>query len=417
MAMGTEEWELYPCSYSGSQVIEYRPVSEDEDGEDDQNGADVAVSLDAVLPDDLLEKVLSLLPVASVIRSGSVCRRWHEIVHAQRHAWSKTVPEKPWYFMFTCSQDAVSGFAYDPSLRKWYGFDFPCIERSNWATSSSAGLVCLMDSENRRSVLVCNPITKDWKRLPDAPAAGGRTADYSGLAFSVDRSTHRYTVAVARSSQVPSEYYQWEFSIHLYDSVSGTWATPFTGVLLGWRGGDECVICDGVLYYLVYSTGVVMNDSEHRHCLVMYDLAARHSSSSSSHTSLLSMAIPAPCALTCGRLMNLSERLVLVGGIGKQDRPGVIKGIGIWELRRKEWHEVARMPHRYFQGFGEFDDVFASCGARDLIYIQSYGSPALLTFEMNHRSWRWSAKSPVSKRFPLQLFTGFSFEPRLDIAL
>jgi hypothetical protein len=407
LAMGSEEWELYPPSYISSQVIEYRS-SIPEDSDDDWDG-DVAVSLDAVLPDDLLEKVLSFLPVVSVIRSGSVCKRWHEIVHAQKHTWSKMVPQKPWYFMFTCSEDAVSGFAYDPSLRKWYEFDFPCIEKSNWSTSSSAGLVCLMDSENRGRIKVCNPITKDWKRLLDAP--GGKTADYSALAFSVDRSSHQYTVAVARSNQVPSEYYQWEFGIHLYESITGNWVTPFTGVLLGWRGGDECVICDGVLYYLVYSTGVAVNNNEHRHCLVMYDLSTRPN-----HTSLMSMAIPVPCALTCGRLMNLSERLLLVGGIGKQDRPGIIKGIGIWELHNKEWREVARMPHKFFQGFGEFDEVFASCGADDIIYIQSYGSPALLTFEVSQKLWKWSAKGPVTKRFPLQLFTGFSFEPRLDIA-
>ncbi|KAG8050652.1 hypothetical protein GUJ93_ZPchr0009g2115 [Zizania palustris] len=49
------------------------------------------------------------------------------------------------------------------------------------------------------------------------------------------------------------------------------------------------------------------------------------------------------------------ERLVLVGGIVKQDRSGIIKGIGIWELWNKEWHKVARMPHRFFQSFGEFN--------------------------------------------------------------
>uniref|UniRef100_A0ACD5YQC6 Uncharacterized protein n=1 Tax=Avena sativa TaxID=4498 RepID=A0ACD5YQC6_AVESA len=403
--MWSEEWELYP-SYIGAQVIEYEAVTEDTN---DDRSADSTVSLDAVLPDDLLEKVISFLPVASVIRSGSVCKRWHEIVHARRRTWSKMVAQKPWYFMFTCSEEAVSGFAYDPSLRKWYGFDFPCIEKSNWSTSSSAGLVCLMDSENRSRIIVCNPITKDWKRLIDAP--GGKSADYSALALSVSRTSHQYIVAIATSNQVPAEYYQWEFSIQLYESETGNWVSAFTEVLLGWRGGDECVICDGVLYYLVYSTGVLVNSNEHRHCVFMYDLSTR-----SVHTSLMSMAIPVPCPLTCGRLMNLRERLVLVGGIGKQDRPGIIKGIGVWELRNKQWHEVARMPHKYFQGFGEFDDVFASCGADDLIYIQSYGSPSLLTFEINQKLWRWSAKSPVMKRFPLQLFTGFSFEPSLDIA-
>lgn len=112
--------------------------------------------------------------------------------------------------------------------------------------------------------------------------------------------------------------------------------------------------------------------------------------------------------------MNLKEKLVMVGGIGKQDRPDIIKGIGIWILNGKEWIEISRMPHRHFQGFGEFDDVFASSGTDDLVYIQSYGAPALLVFDMNQKQWKWSQKCPVTKRFPLQLFTGFAFEPRLE---
>lgn len=401
--METEGWELYPYSCVGGEIMEYAPIPEDCNDRD----GDLAVSLDAILPDDLLGKILSFLPVVSVIRSGSVCKRWHEAVHARRCTWSKMVPQRPWYFMFTCSEEAVSGFAYDPSLRKWYSFDFPCIEKSNWSASSSAGLVCLMDSEKRSRIFVCNPVTKDWKRLVDAP--GGTSADYSALAISASRKAHCYTVVVARCNQVPAEYYQWELAIHLYESETGCWVTPFVEVLHRWRGGDECVISDGVLYYLVYSTGVLVNN-ERRHRVIMYDLAARPT-----HTSLMSTAIAVPCSLTCGRLMNLRGRPVMVGGIGKQDRPGIIKGIGIWELCNKEWHEVARMPHKFFQGFGEFDDVFASSGADDLIYIQSYGSPSLLTFDMSQKLWKWSMKSPVTKRFPLQLFTGFSFEPRLDI--
>ncbi|XP_072982767.1 F-box/kelch-repeat protein At3g61590-like [Typha latifolia] len=402
--MESEEWEFYPAVSHGGEVAAYRLVSEDSD---DQDGG-TSVSLDTILPDDLLEKVLSSLPIVSIIRSGSVCKRWYEAVHSGRYTWSNMVPQKPWYFMFTCSEEAVSGYAYDPSLRKWYGFDFPCIEKSNWSTSSSCGLVCLMDSENRSRIFVCNPITRDWRRLLDAP--GGKSPDYSALAVSVNRKSHNYSVVVAKCKQVPEEYYQWNFSIHIYESDGASWVTPYNDILVGWRGGDECVICDGVLYYLIYSTGV-LGSIEPRHCLVMYDLSTRPA-----HTSLMNMAIPVPCSLTCGRLMNLKDRLVMVGGIGKQDRPGIIKGIGIWELHRKDWREVARMPHKFFQGFGEFDDVFASSGTDDLIYIQSYGSPALLTFDMSQKLWKWAAKSPVMKRFPLQLFTGFCFEPRLEIA-
>ncbi|KAJ8621676.1 hypothetical protein MRB53_030205 [Persea americana] len=287
------------------------------------------------------------------------------------------IVQKPWYFMFTSSDDA-GGYAYDPILRK-----------------------C------RSQLFVCNPITRAAKRLQEPP---GLKSDYSALALSVDRKSHCYTVAVVKSKQVPDDFLQWDLSIHVYDSETQTWVTSMAEVLTGWRGGDESVVCGGVLYCLIYSTRI-LGSSENRHGLIMYDLCRR-----SSHASLIRTCIPVPCSLTCGRLMNLNDKLVMVGGIGKPDRHDIIKGIGIWVLVDKEWREVSRMPHKFFQGFGELDDVFASSGTDDLIYIQSYGAPALLVFDMNQKQWKWAQKCPVTKRFPLQLFTGFCFEPRLELA-
>ncbi|XP_021887813.1 F-box/kelch-repeat protein At3g61590 [Carica papaya] len=366
-----------------------------------------AVSVDLILPDDLLERILAYLPIASIFRAGSVCRRWHEIVSSRRFLWnfSHVLSQKPWYFMFT-SSDEPFGYAYDPILRKWYNIDLPCIETSNWFIASSCGLVCFMDNDSRSKLYVCNPITKDWKKLGEPP--GLKFSDYSALSIWVNRTSHRYSVAIVKSKQVPGNFFQWDLSIHVYDSEKMMWMTSLTEVLLGWRGGDESVICDGVLYFLIYSTGG--GTPENRHGLITYNLSSR-----SSHGLLIRSFIPVPCPLTCGRLMNVKEKLVMVGGIGKQDRPDIIKGIGIWVLNGKEWQEVARMPHKFFQGFGEFDDVFASSGTDDIIYIQSYGAPALLTYDMNQKQWKWSQKCPVTKRFPLQLFTGFCFEPRLEI--
>ncbi|XXG89929.1 hypothetical protein AAC387_Pa12g1815 [Persea americana] len=370
---------------------------------------DSLISLDFILPDDLLERILGYLPVASVFRAGSVCKRWNDIINSRGFLrdFSNTTLQKPWYFMFTNNNDP-GGYAYDPILRKWYSFELPCIETSSWFIASSCGLVCFMDNDDRSQIFVCNPITKKSKRLEEPPGLG--VSDYSALALSVDTKSHRYTAAVVKSKLVPDDFLQWDISIHVYDSETGSWVTSVAEVLTGWRGGDESVICNGLLYFLIYSTGVV-GGSENRHGLIMYDLSKR-----SSRASLIRTSIPVPCSLTCGRLMNLKEMLVMVGGIGKQDRPGIIKGIGIWALHKREWLEISRMPHKYFQGFGEFDDVFTSSGTDDLIYIQSYGAPALLVFDLNQKQWKWSQKCPVIKRFPLQLFTGFSFEPRLDVS-
>ncbi|KAJ6832659.1 F-box/kelch-repeat protein [Iris pallida] len=403
---GEASWETYPLSHFVVETADCKPVS----GTNNNAGTDVvgagAVSLDNILPDDILERIVSFLPVASIFRASSVCKRWHDIVHSRRFLWAIKLPHKPWYFMFTCN-DTAAGYAYDPILRKWYNLELPCIERSNWFTSSSCGLVCFMDNDVRSRIFVCNPITRDWRRIPEPP--GVEFPDYSTLAISVDRESHQYSVAVAKSKQAPADFLQWDFSIHIFESETGLWSTAVMEVLFGWRGGDESVICHGVLYCLIHCTNVYGN-ADLRHGLVMYDLSAR-----SSHTSVMRTLMPVPCSLTCARLMNVKDRLVMVGGIAKYDRQDIIKGISIWELHDKEWREIAKMPHRYFQGFGELDDVFASSGSDDLIFIQSYGATALLVFDMNQKQWKWSAKCPVTKRFPLQLFSGFCFEPRLEV--
>ncbi|PKA63620.1 F-box/kelch-repeat protein [Apostasia shenzhenica] len=372
-------------------------------------GETSSTSLDSILPDDLLEKIFSFLPVVSIIRAGSVCKRWHEAVHSGEHSWISMPPQNPWYYMITQSK-FISGFAYDPNLRKWYNFNLPCLEKCNWFVSSSSGLVCFMDYENRSRIFVCNPITRDWKQIQEPP--NGKSPDYSALSLSVNRSSRTYKVAVVKSKQLPDDFLRWDFTIEVFDSEEDAWVSSINEVLIGWRGGDESVICNGVLYCLIYSFTA---NNERRHGVVMHDLRPQ-CCSSSSPSSLMRTMIMVPCAMTCGRLMNMKEKLVMIGGIGRHDRPDIIKGIGVWELEGEEWREVARMPHKFFQGFGELDDVFAGSGAGDLIFIQSYGAPALLIFDMGSKQWRWSLRCPATKRFALQLFTGFCFEPRLEIS-
>ncbi|KAL7121475.1 hypothetical protein ACP275_02G184400 [Erythranthe tilingii] len=367
------------------------------------------ISMDLILPNDLLEKILANLPIASIFRASSVCKRWNEIVTSKRFIFysSNASPHKPWYFMFTSSDEPV-GYAYDPILRKWYNIDLPCIETSNWFIASSYGLVCFMDRDTTsRQLYICNPITRLCKRVDNPP--GPNSSDYTALAVYVDRGTREYNISIVKSRQVPDNFVQWDLTVHLYNSKSAAWITLLTENLTGWRGGDESVICDGVLYFLIYPTGG--GGPHNQHGVITYDLKKRDP-----HGLLMRSFVPVPCSLTCGRLMNMRENLLMVGGIGKRDRPDIIKGIGVWTLEGREWREISRMPHKFFQGFGELDDVFASSGSDEVVYIQSYGAPALLVFDVRHKVWKWSGKCPVTKRFPLQLFTGFCFEPRLDVA-
>lgn len=70
--------------------------------------------VDLIFPDDLLERILARLPIASIIRAGCVCKKWHETVKSGRFLWnsSQLVSHKPWYFMFSSSEIPI-GYAYD----------------------------------------------------------------------------------------------------------------------------------------------------------------------------------------------------------------------------------------------------------------------------------------------------------------
>ncbi|KAF5733098.1 F-box/kelch-repeat protein [Tripterygium wilfordii] len=172
---------------------------------------------------------------------------------------------------------------------------------------------------------------------------GLKLPDYSALAISGNRISHGYTISIVNFKQVPRNLFQCDLSIYIYDSETAIWVTSFKEVLTGWRGGHESMICDGVLYFLIYSTGG--DTPETRHGLITYNLRGR-----SSHGLLTKSFIPVPCPLTCGRLMNLKEKLGMVGGIGRPDRPDIIKGIGIWVLSGKEWQEVTHLSGSIYFG-------------------------------------------------------------------
>ncbi|KAI4311464.1 hypothetical protein MLD38_036358 [Melastoma candidum] len=382
---------------------------------DDRNGESSAISMDLILSNDILECILARLPIAGILRMSSVCKRWNVIVKSSnfRLCSSRSTPQIPWYFMFT-SSDNRSGHAFDPTLRKWYSIELPGIERSNWLVASSNGLVAFMDNDRGSKLSVCNPITRRCRKLEQPP--GSESSDYCTLALSAGGTrSQNYTVSVVKSKQVQGNFFQWDLSIHLYHTDSMKWVSPLEEIVTGWRGGNESVICDRTLYFLIYAIGGGCGLARrHRHALVAYTLAK-----GSSRGQLDENMIPVPCLLTCGRLINLKEKLVLVGGIGRQGRGDmIIKGIGIWALNEGKdgWVEITRMPNRLFRGCGGFDEVFASGGTDGVVYVHSYGSPTLLMFDVESERWELTPKCPATKKFPLQLFEGFCFEPCLGIA-
>ncbi|XP_020573691.1 F-box/kelch-repeat protein At3g61590-like [Phalaenopsis equestris] len=223
-----------------------------------------------ILPDDVWLKIFSFLPIDSIMSAGCVCKYWHEMTKSGKYVWINMPPQKPWYFMLPNENDA--GYIYD-LFKNWCRFDFLSHENYNWFISSSCGLVSCMDYYNQNRIFLCNPISRDWKQLPKP--LNEEPSQYGALALSVDRHFHDYIVTLVKSNPLPDEFFHWDFTIQIYDSKCCFWrVVSLNDVLVGWRGGNESVICNEILYFLIHS---LSESNAHRIGLIMYDLDSKSS--------------------------------------------------------------------------------------------------------------------------------------------
>ncbi|CAM8933300.1 unnamed protein product [Rhodiola kirilowii] len=314
-------------------------------------------SINSILPDELLEQILFYLPVISVIRARSVCRKWREITSSTRFLWNAT-SQKPWFLKFIASENKPIRYVYDSVFQKWQGSDLLDMIEFHRFCDSSDGLVCYTE-DSPIDIHVCNPITRERKRLQEAPCLIESEATVL-INISVNLRAHKYNVSLLTFGLCG------ELSVQIYDSETMKWdTTSHTEVLTGWQNGYMSVICNRVLYFLINST----DDDSHEHGLIAYDFSGN---SSSTHGTLLNSFIPMPCSRICG-LMNLKGKLIIVAAIG---RPWDLNnGFIIWLLKGKDWQEISRVTHTCFYCRDQHCGYSCS-GADDLIYIHSVTDPA-----------------------------------------
>ncbi|XP_042396578.1 F-box/kelch-repeat protein At3g61590-like [Zingiber officinale] len=183
----------------------------------------------------------------------------------------------------------------------------------------------------------------------------------------------------------------------------GIWCTSSSCGLIG---SYEAVICDGVLYYFM----------SHPDLTTPHLMALDLMKPPSSIQSLLQEFIPVPYPLICAGLINLSNKLVMVGKKDYWPHEGVV----ILELEDKTWREVAQMPISMYKKL-RCNYLICCCGTDDFLFMHSSMWQSLLTFDMRQKVWKW-----LSHHYLEQLhfcneseslfYCVFCFEPRLDIS-
>lgn len=309
----------------------------------------------------------------------------------------------PWFFMCSSFNCRDNTSAYDPVQNRWHNFPLTFLPaHMRFPLTAVKGLLLVRGGITNAGMLaICNPITRAWRELP--PMIHKRLNSLVGVYE--DKRTDSYKIVVAGGTCQGGEY---ECTTEVYDSLTNSWQVTgnvckeFTVRITWWT--SKTVFSDGALYCLT---------SGRPYSIIAYDLKT---------ATWNEVAVPPPEFLSCSFLIQRRNRLFLVGGIGPER---TCEHIYFWELKqvkgeKKQWVEVEKMPHEYFQVF--FKDKASSdlkcAGHGDLVYFykDSHTQVLLCDFSKTRTEWRWLPKCPLSMSFLKFSTRGLFLDPTLDVS-
>ncbi|CAM6083956.1 unnamed protein product [Calypogeia fissa] len=376
------------------------------------------------LPDDVIERILSWLPIRNLFTFRCVCKKWKNIVSNPSflQLCSQAPNQGPW-FVFFLGDDYNTGSSFDPTSNKWYPLTFPSFPGTpQGPVASHGGLVCFLvemtDEENRGLFYMCNPLTKDWIELPRILTDFDKVLlelpcmitdfDTIVMGIEVNHNTKAYKVVVAGSNPLPELLGDQEVNIEeadgciikafVYDSsIPWGWKISSTLVIEG-QFTSKNVMCSGLLYCV----------TSRPFGLIAFDVAKEV---------WIELEVLMPRLLTCCFLIESQGSLMMVGGLG---RFGVPTSIHIWRLSPTlQWVKLEKMPRRLFKDFFKSSPSksFNCIGSGDLLYFNCNKKSQGVLYDCDRHSWHAVPPCPLLATNPLTVVRGFCFTPRLDGAV
>lgn len=388
------------------------------------------VTIWSALPEDIIEKVLARLPLTSVLRFRTVCRRWNSVLLSgsflSSHSKS-SLHRHPCFLLCTIGQFACT---FDPSLGKWLTLLKPT-SPGNSVIASTGSVFCLGNQVTECRVLsVCNPITRSLRHLP----AMRRLRLIHKITMCEDRRTNGYTIVVAGEDGLPTPNpHIFNLITEVYDSNSNEWHDAEDPPAEAKFGSDPGVWFEGAFYCLTeLPYGIVKFCAEagvwEEVRVVMPPSLAVPSLVTARNRLLMVGRCRANSQrkATTIRIWELVQSSKETSKCGDHEDVVVSKGYAGGACYEYEWVEVLEMPSstssEFLAPLATYSP-FVCAGVGSSIFITTHLSPKVLVLDLsmptananaNAGHWRWLPQDPL---FPKQRdfhLLGFSFEPRFD---
>lgn len=347
------------------------------------------------MPEELLEKILSFLPLKAFLNLRSTCKNFKSLIFSpsfiSRHSSGSSLPFSS--FLLLSHPQCYNQFPlYDSGLGAWRSVALSHSDLLPAAStapsfsllSTSNGLFCF-SLPSSSSFLVCNLLARTSRiiKFPAFPFA------FELLTLVSTPVGYKLFLLSTGSSS--------NFSAFVYDSNAPSWR-KFDGFdpILSDNYHQEGVFFNGCLYF----------STPEPFSVVSFDLE-------SGKWETLNSELPGD--LTFVRLVCGEGKLYLIGGVGSN---GISRAIKMWELdRARNWEEVENMPEMICRKFlsvcyHNYEHVYCFWH-QGMICVCCNTWPEILYYKMSRRTWHWLPKCPF---LPVKCncgFRWFSFVPAL----
>lgn len=334
------------------------------------------------LPPELLDQVLSFLPLRTYFNLRSTCKHFDSLLYSPSFV-SKHSDSSFSSFLLLAHPQCFRQFPlYDSALGIWRRLPLSVsVSLPSTALLSTAnGLVCF-SLRNSRSFVVCNLLTKS-SRLIEFP--------YHPFAFEL-----LTLVSVSLGYKI---FTLLADSALVFDSRHHSWRR-FTNFepILGDNHRQEAACYNGRLYFV----------TPEPFSIVSFDLE---------NGAWEKTDIVMPEDLTFVRLVSNGDRkLYMIGGIG---RNGISRSLDLWEFSEQgNWEEVESAPQLICKKFmsicyHNYEHVYCFWH-QGTICVCCYTWPEILYYKICRRTWHWLPKCPsLPERWSCG-FRWFSFVPEL----
>lgn len=341
------------------------------------------------LPEEVIERILLCLPLASTVQFRSVCKKWNSLFLSdgywrRRYRMDKNqdqeVKRPAWFFLCTTGKFSC---AFDFEMNRWYKIPSPSIPRMSIITAAGS-VLCLGNLVTECKILsICNPIKKTVKQLP--PTSRIQLIHKASMCLNKDAHSYKIVVAGEENNIISAPINSRVYTLYteIYDSSTGHWRMAGNPLPHAKFGSDPGVWCKGLFYCITeLPYGVVRFDADNG---IWSELDAAM-----------------PCSVSTPVLAESNGRLIMVGRVVNNLNKDIEK-IQIWELQSvggdiKAWTELQQMPPSIYSEFVaplKFYSPLVCSAIGDWLCIVTHLSPCAIAFNLYNNTWKCLPSDPL----------------------